>query len=69
MIRPVVPDETCARYLGIEPGEPVLEVTRRTRSGGEPLEWRSTLVRGDRYGFQAEWSGPHGQIVPRMVAG
>ncbi len=69
MIAPVVPDAAHAEYLDLDAGEPVLQITRRTEADGEPLEWRITMVRGDRYGFQAEWGPADGQVVPRMVAG
>lgn len=66
-IRPLVPGSTEAGHLGIEVGEPVLEIDRRTRCDGRPLEWRITLVRGDRYTFRAEWSARGGEVNPRFV--
>ena len=66
-IRPVVPDRAEAGLLGMEPGMAALEVDRRTRTGGEPLEWRITVVRGDRYLLRSEWEDTTGTVSPRLV--
>jgi GntR family transcriptional regulator len=66
-IRPVVPGPREADHLGLELGEPVLEIDRRTRLADRPLEWRITLIRGDRYTFRADWSLDHGEVHPRLV--
>lgn len=56
--RAVAADAEAAARLGIEVGSPVFEVERRTWFGDAPLEWRVTIVRGDRYAFRAEWGSP-----------
>jgi GntR family transcriptional regulator len=66
-IRPVIPGPLEADQLGLELGEPVLEIDRRTKVGEDPLEWRITLVRGDRYTFRADWSSDHTEVHPRLV--
>ncbi len=68
-ITPAIPDAVQAGYLDLDPGEPVLEIERRTTAQGSPLEWRITAVRGDRYGFRAEWKSSDTLVVPRLVAG
>jgi len=67
-IKPVIPDQRHAEYLELEEGQPALEIERRTNSHGAPLEWRITLVRGDRYNFRAEWKAEDTLVVPRLVA-
>ncbi|MDH4118059.1 MAG: GntR family transcriptional regulator [Acidimicrobiia bacterium] len=66
-IRPVVPSSRIAAHLGTEPGDPALEIDRRTWWNGAPLEWRVTVVRGDRYAFRADWSEDSTAIAPRLV--
>jgi GntR family transcriptional regulator len=68
-IKPVIPNDRHAGYLELESGQPALEIERRTNSHGAPLEWRITLVRGDRYSFRAEWNAEDTLVVPRLVAG
>jgi len=65
-IRPVVPDAAEARSLGIDPGQPALEIDRRTFVDGGPLEWRITVVRGDRYALRAEW-GATSEVSTRLL--
>lgn len=68
-IKPAIPDLLHADYLELPPGEPVLEIERRTSAREAPLEWRITLIRGDRYSFRAEWTAADTLVVPRLVAG
>ncbi len=67
-IRPVVPERTEAVKLGLDPGAPAFEIDRRTLCRGRPLEWRITLVRGDRYAFRVNWDSPghrpHTTLIP-----
>lgn len=58
-IRPVVADEAQARLLRIDPGTPVFHVERLGCVGDRPVEWRRSVVRGDRFAFVAEWSLHH----------
>jgi GntR family transcriptional regulator len=67
-IRPVVPGPAESRHLGLDPGQPALEIDRRTSYDGAPLEWRLTIIRGDRYLFSSEWSGTQSDVAPRLVA-
>lgn len=68
-IRPVVPDQALAARLGLPPGLPALQIDRRTRFGGNPLEWRITHVRSDRCVFRADWSDTSQALTPRLVLG
>ncbi|NND04168.1 MAG: GntR family transcriptional regulator [Acidimicrobiia bacterium] len=67
-IKPIIPDPIHAKYLELTNGEPALEIERRTVSRGKPLEWRLTLVRGDRYNFRAVWRAEDRLVVPKLVA-
>ena len=56
-IRPALPDAQERRLLGIASEQPVFVVNRYTESEDGPLEWRSTVVRGDAYTFTTSWTG------------
>ncbi len=51
-----LPDPTEQRLLDIGRHQPVWVIERHTTAGGRPLEWRRTVVRGDRYALVARWS-------------
>ncbi|HEY3110838.1 MAG TPA: GntR family transcriptional regulator [Chloroflexota bacterium] len=53
-LRPVVLDRRQAGLLDVQPGSPAFQVARETLAGLERVEWRRSLVRGDRYLFRAE---------------
>ena len=53
-LRPVVLDRRQAQLLEVPTGSPAFHVERETLAGAEPIEWRRSLVRGDRYLFRAE---------------
>lgn len=65
--RPVKVDRQTAMRLGLAPGDPAFEVDRRTRANGRSLEWRISIVRGDRYVFRAEWDTPWQPPRSRLV--
>ncbi len=48
------PDER--RSLGIPARQPVFRIERQSWAGERPVEWRETVVRGDRYAFVARWT-------------
>jgi GntR family transcriptional regulator len=53
-LRPIVLDRRQAALLEVAPGSPAFHVERATLSGAEAIEWRRSLVRGDRYLFRLE---------------
>ncbi|HZD05177.1 MAG TPA: GntR family transcriptional regulator, partial [Longimicrobiales bacterium] len=65
--RAVTLDRAAAVRLGLNSGDPAFEIDRRTWARGRPLEWRVTIVRGDRYVFRAEWSTPWEPTSSRLV--
>ena len=62
-IRSVLPTEAEREELGLELNEPAFLLRRRTMHAGQPLEWRVTLARADRYQFVVNWS-PGGSTIP-----
>ncbi len=70
-IWPVVPDQQDAELLQLPPGDAAFFLERITRSDGMVIEFRHSLVRGDRYQFVVEWPSiplPHSQRVPFTVS-
>lgn len=55
-IRPALPSTEEQRLLGIGARQPVFVVSRYTETERGPLEWRTTVVRGDAYTFTTTWS-------------
>ena len=52
-----LPADDERRLLGIGTKQPVFRIRRRScTADGDALEWRETVIRGDRYTFVAQWS-------------
>lgn len=64
-IRPVLPNSRQGRLLGLARLEPCFAIERTSWTDeGRPLEWRTSLVRGDLYAFVAEWAAvPHEAVA------
>lgn len=60
-VTPVIPTPEERRMLGMEAAEAAFALERRTKHSGRPLEWRESLVRGDRYAFVLSWSTGAGE--------
>jgi GntR family transcriptional regulator len=58
LIRPVVPTASERRILDVDETTAAFLIERYTESTTGPVEWRESLVRGDRYGFRQSWNGP-----------
>jgi GntR family transcriptional regulator len=59
-IRAVVPSEDDRDLLGLAAHGAALVIDRLGCAKGEPVEWRHTLVRGDRFSVVAEFSARDG---------
>lgn len=59
-IRAVIPTAGERRLLGIGPHVAAFAIDRLGCSGTRPVEWRQTLVRGDRFAVVARFSGRDG---------
>lgn len=55
-IEAVVPTVEQRRLLGVRAGVAALAIGRVGYMKAKPVEWRQTLVRGDRFSLNAEWS-------------
>lgn len=55
-IAPVIPSPGERAVLGSGPDEAAFQVERLGQHGDDVIEWRVTLIRGDRYRFFADWS-------------
>jgi len=74
-IRAAVPTRAERNLLEIPPATGALAVDRLGQTAGRPIEWRHTLIRGDRFSFIAEFSDRTGYQLtldspfPATVAG
>ncbi len=59
-IRAVVPTRAQQRLLEIPPATAALAIDRLGYAGRRPVEWRHTLIRGDRFALLAEFSARTG---------
>lgn len=55
-IRPEVPDADTVELLRLPDGVAVLVLERLALAADTPVEWRLSIVRGDRYSFRADWT-------------
>ena len=66
-IVPVLPDRDDARALGLGARQPAFAVERRTFVAGSPLEYRRTVIRGDRYQFVSTWTASAAATPFRLI--
>ena len=67
-IRAVVPEPEERRLPGLDIGDAVLCIHRLGLCEDRPVEWRTTLLRGDRFGFVAHWSlGQRTDLRPELT--
>ncbi len=45
-----------AALLGVPPASALHHIERLASSGGQPVEWRETFIRGDRFSLEVDWS-------------
>ncbi|ANY07249.1 GntR family transcriptional regulator [Pseudonocardia sp. HH130630-07] len=62
-IRAVFPSRGERELLGIDDGVAALSIERLGLAGDRPVEWRHTLVRGDRFSVTARFSSRTGYRV------
>ncbi|MER6048069.1 GntR family transcriptional regulator [Streptomyces sp. NPDC001793] len=69
-IAPFLPDIRQAWLLGLADREAAFAIERVGRAGERVVEWRETVVRGDRFTFVAEWSDASRAVAlaPRAAA-
>ena len=54
-IAPLVPPPDERELLTMRRGEAAMFLERMSTANGEPIEWRTTTIRGDRYRFVAQF--------------
>ncbi len=59
-VQPVVPTPAEHRLLGGDPSVAAFSIRRLGRAKGRPVEWRHTLVRGDRFVMRADFESRDG---------
>lgn len=59
-VQAVVPTAAEQRQLGCPPGTGAFSINRLGQSLGRPVEWRHTLVRGDRFALTAAFTAQAG---------
>lgn len=68
-IRPAVPSPDVRDRLRLDDGEAVFSIERLGTCSGEPVEWRLTAIRGNRFTFVADWTaGQRNEMRLQMVA-
>ena len=65
-LRPVVLDRRQAALLDTKPGAPAFHVDRVTSAGALSVEWRRSLIRGDRYLFRVDLPVESATSVPDL---
>lgn len=68
-IRAVVPTAAERELLGVPGDVAAFAIERTGYVGDRPVEWRHTLVRGDRFAVNAEFSGRAGYSLGVSAAG
>jgi len=72
LIRATIPDAATRKLLGMAAGTAALAVERIGCLNNQPVEFRLSTIRGDRFVMTTEWPGPEGYRIgvthPREVA-
>ncbi len=55
-VSPVIPSAADRERLGLGRTDAAFHLERLGRAGDRPIEWRTTVIRGDRYRFVSDWS-------------
>jgi GntR family transcriptional regulator len=55
-LTPIVPTPSDRELLGLRRGDAAFFLERLGISNGTPIEWRTTIIRGDRFRFVNDWS-------------
>jgi len=67
-LTPLTPTPADRKRLGLKSGVSAFFLERLGCRDGVPVEWRTTIIRGDRYRFVADWSAAgRSQLRPTAV--
>ncbi len=67
-LTPVIPDAGDRALLGLKKTDAAFYLERRGLRGEVPVEWRTTVIRGDRYRFVSDWGAGGGSAELRPSA-
>lgn len=68
-IHPAIPTAEERACLHLDEGAAVFSIERLGTYNGEPLEWRVTTIRGDRFSFVADWTaGQRNELRLQMIS-
>lgn len=59
-VSPLIPSAADRERLGLGRSDAAFHLERLGRAGRRPIEWRTTVIRGDRYRFVSDWSTDSG---------
>lgn len=69
-IHPCMPTDDERTSLQLDAREAVFSIERLGTYKGDPVEWRVTTIRGDRFTLVADWTaGQRNELRPHMVVG
>ena len=64
-LTPIVPTPADRKKLGLRKADAAFFLERLGSHGSTPIEWRTTIIRGDRYRFVTDWSpGGRSELRP-----
>jgi len=67
-LTPIVPSPADRSRLGLRKTDAAFFLERLGCRDGTPIEWRTTIIRGDRYRFVTDWSvGVRNELRPTAV--
>lgn len=68
-VHAVIPTPTERAQLRCPPGTAAFSINRRSLAQGRPVEWRHTLVRGDRFALAADFAAATGYRLSQPKRG
>jgi GntR family transcriptional regulator len=64
-LTPIIPSADDRKRLGLRKSDAAFFLERLGYRDGTPVEWRTTIIRGDRYRFVTDWSaGSRSELRP-----
>ncbi len=67
-LTPIVPSPADRSLLDLRKGDAAFFLERLGTRDGEAIEWRTTIIRGDRFRFVTDWTaGSHSQLRPNAA--
>ena len=69
-LTPILPSASDRKLLELGKSDAAFFLERRGCRNGNPIEWRTTVIRGDRYRFVTDWStGSRTELRPTAEGG